>query len=142
MNHCVDYRGRLELHPHCVSLTDLLLQKLQIVQINDKDLKDAMLLLLAGQLGDTDEGMINLHFLAKRMSDDWGFYHTSTTNLDRVEAAMGKVTVLSDDMRQIIGKKAARIRAALENEPKTWKWKLRARTGTKQIWYKEVSDWN
>ncbi len=142
MNHCVDYRGRLELHPHCVSLTDLLLQKLQIVQINDTDLKDAMLLLLAGQLDETDEGAINLRYLAKRMSDDWGFYHTSTTNLGRVKAAAAKVAVLSDDMRQTIGQKADRIVAVLENEPKTWKWKLRARTGTKQIWYKEVSDWN
>ena len=46
-NHPIDYRNRLEAHPHCVSLADLMLQKLQIVQINDKDLKDAMLLLLA-----------------------------------------------------------------------------------------------
>ena len=38
-NHPIDYRGRLENHPHCVSLADLMLQKLQIVQINDKDLK-------------------------------------------------------------------------------------------------------
>src|SRR5512136_2238272 len=50
MNHRVDYRDRLELDAHCVSLTDLLLQKLQIVQINNKDLKDAMLLLLAAPL--------------------------------------------------------------------------------------------
>ncbi len=50
MNHMVDYRGRLEIHPYCVSLTDLLLQKLQIVEINDKDLKDAMLLLVAAPL--------------------------------------------------------------------------------------------
>ncbi len=40
-NHPIDYRNRLEIDPYCVSLTDLLLQKLQIVQINDKDLKDA-----------------------------------------------------------------------------------------------------
>src|SRR5512136_1149968 len=53
-NHPIDYRGRLEIHSYCVSLTDLLLQKLQIVQINDKDLKDAMLLLLAASLGEVD----------------------------------------------------------------------------------------
>jgi hypothetical protein len=142
MNHLVDYRGRLEIHPHCVSLTDLLLQKLQIVQINDKDLKDAMLLLLAGQLSDADESGINLRYLAKRMADDWGFYHTSTTNLGRVKTAMQKVAVLTDEMRKTIAEKADRITAAIENEPKSFGWKLRARTGTGKIWYKEVSDWD
>ncbi len=64
-NHPIDYRGRLELHPYCVSLTDLLLQKLQIVQINDKDLKDGMLLLLAAQVGETDNEMINIKYCRK-----------------------------------------------------------------------------
>jgi len=140
MNHLVDYRGRLEIHPRCVSLTDLLLQKLQIVQINDKDLKDAMLLLLAGQIGEGEQAGIDLRYLVKRMSDDWGFYYTSTTNLGRVKTAMAQVAVLTDEMRSAIQEKADRILAALEGEPKSWKWKLRAKTGTKQIWYKEVYD--
>jgi len=140
MNHLVDYRGRLEIHPHCVSLTDLLLQKLQIVEINDKDLKDAMLLLLAGQLSETDEAAINLRYLARRMADDWGFYYTSTTNLGRIKTAMNGVGALTEAMRSLIAERADRILAAIENEPKSWKWKLRAKTGTKQIWYKEVYD--
>jgi len=141
MNHMVDYRDRLEIHPYCVSLTDLLLQKLQIVEINDKDLKDAMLLLLAGEVHEADEAGINLLYLAKRMADDWGFFHTSTTNLGRVKAAMEKVAALSTEMRRTIGGKADRILEAIEAEPKSWGWKLRARTGTKKIWYKEVTDW-
>src|SRR5512136_1895360 len=68
-NHPINYQGRLELHPYCVSMTDLLLQKLQIVQINDKDLKDAMLLLLAGQIGEHENHKINVTYLAKLMSD-------------------------------------------------------------------------
>lgn len=142
MNHCVDYRGRLEIHPHCVSLSDLLLQKMQIVEINDKDLKDAMLLLLASPLGQTDDNAINLKFIAHRMSDDWGFCYTTTTNLGRVKTAMTKVAALTDEMRTVIGQKADAILAAIENEPKSIKWKLRARTGPGKIWYKEVSDWN
>ena len=80
-NHPIDYRGRLEIHPHCVSLTDLMLQKLQIVHINDKDLKDMMLLLLAGRVAESDQGAINGKYIAKLFSDDWGFYYTATTNL-------------------------------------------------------------
>jgi len=141
MNHCVDYRGRLEIHPHCVSLTDLLLQKLQIVQMNDKDLKDAMLLLMAAPVGEAEEGTINARYVAELLSDDWGFYHTATTNLERVKTAMADVAALADEQRATIGQKANRILQTVEEEPKSGKWKRRAKNGTKKLWYNEVSDW-
>ena len=55
-NHVIDFHGRSGESPCCASLlADLLLQKLQIVEINDKDLKDAMLLLLVAAFSDTDQ---------------------------------------------------------------------------------------
>jgi hypothetical protein len=140
-NHPINYQGRLEYHPYCVSLTDLLLQKLQIVQINDKDLKDAMLLLLAGQIGEDDHNKINVTYLAKLLSDDWGFYYTSIMNLNKVQAAIHGVPVLSDQDRLLIKENAETIIKLIEMAPKTGKWKGRAKTGTSKIWYKEISDW-
>jgi hypothetical protein len=140
-NHPIDYKGRLEIHPHCVSLTDLLLQKIQIVQINDKDLKDAILLLLAAQVGEKEDGMINLRYISGLMSDDWGFYYTSTTNLAKVKQAMQSVQVLSDQHRATIGEKADRILQIIENEPKSGRWKRRANVGAKKPWFNAVSDW-
>lgn len=141
MNHCVDYKDRLEIHPYCVSLTDLLLQKLQIVQINDKDLKDAMLLLLAAPLGEADQGGINTRYVARLFAGDWGFYHTATTNLARVKTAMAGVAALSDEQKALIRDKADRLVQRIEQEPKSGKWKKRAQTGAKKLWYNEVSDW-
>jgi hypothetical protein len=141
-NHPIDYRGRLDVHPYCVSLTDLLLQKLQIVQINDKDLKDVMLLLLAAQLGEIDAGKINLRYLAKLMSDDWGFYYTSTMNLAKVKMAVDSVAVLTNQHRTVIRKQVDDILGKIENAPKSGKWKGRAKVGTKKPWYNEVSDWS
>jgi len=141
-NHPIDYRRRLEIHPYCVSLTDLLLQKLQIVQINDKDLKDAMLLLLAATIGEVEAGKINLHYLAKLMSDDWGFFYTSTTNLVKVKMAVDQVAVLTDQQRDMIRKRVDEIVLGIENAPKSGKWKGRAKVGTKKPWYNEVSDWS
>lgn len=140
-NHPIQYKGRLEIHPYCVSLTDLLLQKLQIVQINDKDLKDAMLLLLAAKVGETEAGMINAKYVAGLMSEDWGFYHTSTTNLGRIQTAVDGVNALDDTQRGRICEQANLVIKYIEDAPKSWGWKLRAKTGTKKIWYKEVSDW-
>ena len=140
-NHPIEYKGRLEAHPYCVSLADLMLQKLQIVQINDKDLKDAMLLLLAAPLGDTDQGAINAKYIARLFSDDWGFYHTATTNLDHIKDSVHHVKALSDEVRAIITTQADTLLKIIEETPKSGKWKSRAKTGTSKPWYKEVADW-
>ena len=140
-NHPIEYKNRLELHPFCVSLADLMLQKLQIVQINDKDLKDDMLLLLAAPLTDTDKDGINAKYIAKLFSDDWGFYHTATTNLERIKQAMLEVKALTEEQRGVIGAKVDEFLKIIEETPKSGKWKGRAKTGTSKIWYKEVADW-
>ena len=140
-NHPIDYRGRLEIHPHCVSLADLMLQKLQIVQINDKDLKDAMLLFLAAPVSDTDKNAINAKYVAKLFADDWGFYYTATINLKRIKEAMAGVKALTDDHRAIIAEKVDYFLKFIEDTPKSGKWKSRAKAGTGKPWYQEVSDW-
>ena len=140
-NHPIDYRGRLELHPYCVSLADLMLQKLQIVQINDKDLKDAMLLLLAAPLGDNDKDVINAKYIARLFSDDWGFYHTATINLVRITEAMAGVKALTDEQRTAIGAKVDALLKIIEDAPKSGRWKSRAKIGTSKQWFKEVADW-
>jgi len=124
-----------------VSLTDLLLQKLQIVHINDKDLKDAMLLLLAAPVGEMEEGTINARYVAKLLADDWGFYYTATTNLERIKSAMAGVAALSEEHRATIGEKAGHILQYIENQQKSGKWKRRSKVGTQKPWYNEVSDW-
>ena len=141
-NHPIDYRGRLEIHPYCVSLADLMLQKLQIVQINDKDLKDAMLLLLAAPLGEMDQDVVNAKYIAKLFSDDWGFYHTATVNLKKVKEAMQDVKALTEGQRGIITGKVDHFLKIIEDTPKSGKWKGRAKTGTSKPWFKEVSDWS
>ncbi len=142
-NHPIDYRGRLEIHPYCVSLTDLLLQKLQIVEINDKDIKDALLLLMAARVGEADQDMINARYIAKLMANDWGFYYTSTMNLGKVRAAAEKVKALVEEPRALptIYANIDRLLEILEAEPKSGKWKGRAKIGTSKIWYNEVTDW-
>jgi hypothetical protein len=140
-NHPIDYRNRLEIHPHCVSLADLMLQKLQIVQINDKDLKDAMLLLLAAPISVIDQDAINGKYIGKIFSDDWGFYYTAVTNLKKVKEAMAGVKALTVDHRAIIAGKVDSFLKIIEDTPKSGKWKSRAKIGTRKPWFQEVADW-
>ncbi|HVP21766.1 MAG TPA: hypothetical protein VMS73_07885 [Anaerolineaceae bacterium] len=140
-NHPISFKDRLECHSQCISLADLLLQKLQIVQINDKDLKDAMLLLLAATLGEDDHDAINCRYIAKRMSDDWGFYYTATTNLKKIKDATASVAALDDQQRAIICDKADQVIQRIEVAPKTGNWQRRAKVGTAKPWYNLVEDW-
>lgn len=141
-NHPIHYEGRLEIHPYCVSQTDLLLQKLQIVQINDKDLKDAMLLLLAAQIGYSDDGTINTKYLGKIFSEDWGFYYTATNNLRKIKEAMSGVKALLDPQRTTIAEKVDTLLKSIEDVPKGGKWKRREKVGTSRPWYQEITDWD
>jgi len=140
-NHPIDYRGRLDGHPYCVSLTDLLLQKLQIVHAADKDLKDGMLLLLAGEVSPTGGSGIDSGYIARLMADDWGFHHTATANLVRIGESSESVAALSDGQRERIRENAAAVLRQIEETPKTRRWNDRAKAGTGKPWYNEVADW-
>jgi hypothetical protein len=140
-NHPIDYRGRLEIHPDCVSLADILLQKLQIVQINDKDLKDGMLLLLASAVAESDDKAINVKYIAKLFADDWGFYYTATNNLKKIKETSQGVKALTDEQRRTIAEKADYLLNYIEETPKSGKWKGRAKVGPSKPWFKEVQDW-
>jgi hypothetical protein len=141
MNHCVDFTGRLEIHRYAASLTDLLLQKLQIWEITDKDLKDAMFLLVCAPVGDSESAMINAGYVARLLSDDWGFYHTATTNLKRIKETAATVPALNRLHRATIASKADQLLFRLEAEPKTKNWRRRAERGESRSWYKPVTEW-
>ena len=140
--HEVDYAGRLELDPWSVTLADILLQKLQIWEINDKDLKDIEFLFTVADFGEDDDKKVNVGFVARRFADDWGFWYTGTTNLDRVKEHVDTVDALSDEQKAKIKQVADSVRARIDREPKTKKWEKRAKKGTKKLWYNTgFSDW-
>jgi hypothetical protein len=140
--HEVNYDGRLEFDRWSVSLADILLQKLQIWEINDKDLKDIEYLFTVADFGEDEEKKVNVGYVARRLADDWGFWYTATTNLDRVKDHVGDVDVLSDEQKAKIRQVADQVRARIDQEPKTRKWEKRAKKGASKIWYNTgFSDW-
>jgi hypothetical protein len=141
--HEVNYKDRLELDPYCVALADIVLQKLQIVEINDKDLKDIEYLFITCEIGDDDDHRINQNYIAKRFADDWGFWYTATQlNLERVKKHCDTVPALTPEMRERVKAQADKLLARVEAEPKTKAWNKRAKKGASKIWYNEgFSDW-
>ncbi len=140
--HDVVYDGRLELDPWSVSLADIMLQKLQIWEINDKDLKDLEYLMIVADFGEDDDKKVNMGYIARRFADDWGFWYTATTNLDRVKNHVDSVAALSDEQKAKVKQVIDAVRARIDAEPKTKKWEKRSKKGTKKIWYNTgFSDW-
>jgi hypothetical protein len=140
--HTIDYTGRLELDDRSVSLTDILLQKLQIWEINDKDLKDLEFLAVCADFGDDDRRTVNVGYVARRLADDWGFWYTATTNLGRVREHVAGVGALSDEEVARVHAVMDRLAARIEVEPKTKAWTKRAKKGTSKVWFNQgFSDW-
>jgi hypothetical protein len=140
MCHKVNFRGRLELDYPTITLTDILLEKMQIVKINPKDIKDSIIMLREHAVGDSEKEMFNTPYIVKLLADDWGYYYTVTTNLNRVKSFLGDFEILTAEDRQDVAAKVDKLLQALEEAPKSMKWKMRARLGTKQKWYNEVEE--
>jgi hypothetical protein len=139
MCHTLDLRRRLTLHPETLPLIDMLLQKLQIVDLTRKDMADVIALLADHDLGTEGPDAVDVDHAASLLSDDWGFYYTAMRNLDRVHE-FARAAPLEVDVRDAVEDRLDRFAAALESSPKTRKWKMRGRIGTRKKWYEDVEE--
>lgn len=139
MCHTIDFKNRLELDYPTIPLADLLLEKMQIVQLTEKDAKDVLVLIREHEIGRGDNETINSEYISDLLSKDWGFYHTVTTNLKKVrDEFTPKYEFLGENDRSFIITRINALISAIDAKPKSMKWKLRARTGTSQRWYQEI----
>jgi hypothetical protein len=138
--HRVNFTGRLEMEELTLPLAELLLEKMQIVQINEKDLIDSIMLLREHPVGDTDKETVNAAVVARTLGNDWGYWRTVTANLKTLEEALDHYGGLSDEDRRIVRERIKQLEARIETEPKTLRWKARAKIGEKVKWYKDVEE--
>ncbi len=135
MCHKLDFRERLTLRKDTLPLADLLETKLQIVEMNDKDYRDVLALLIDHELGNDDRGNeINAAHVVKLCADDWGIYKTFTMSLQKVIGNLDRYALEKAD-RDSAETRAQKFLEAIEAAPKTLKWRLRARVGERVAWY-------
>ena len=134
MCHEIPFGDRLEVQERTVPLAELLLTKLQIIELNEKDVRDTLLLAHGHEVADHDGDAINGARVAQLCASDWGLWRTITANVEKVLEHAGDYDVPGDERGRI----AARLRAVLErieSEPKSRGWKLRAKIGERKRWY-------
>jgi len=141
MCHLVDFRNRLQLDSPTISLADLALEKFQIVRINEKDIRDMLMLFAEHSVGDIETETINGKYIASIMSRDWGFYYTTTTNLGKIRKGLERYKDLfTAEDNQNIQDRIAQLEQMIESAPKSLKWKARASIGTRVQWYNDVEE--
>jgi hypothetical protein len=160
MSHRIDLRGQLDGPGPTLSPADLLLTKLQVWEINHKDLGDAACLLAdhglaadpagtgtagtgtagtgtagTGTAGTGTAGAdeISVARVTAVLGTDWGFCHTAERNLGKVAelAAAEPPPGAGHD----VASQARAIQAAIEAAPKSRSWRLRSRIGERVKWY-------
>ena len=134
MCHQIPLNERLDAQDRTVPLAELLLTKLQIIELNEKDVRDTLLLAHGHEVAETDGDAINGKRIAELCAADWGLWRTITQNVAKVLEHAGDYDVPQPDRERI----AARLQEVLdriEAEPKSRGWKLRAKIGERKRWY-------
>jgi hypothetical protein len=140
MCHELDFTGRLEKDRYTVPLPDLLLSKLQVIELNEKDVKDAYALVYDHDLGGArDPETIDVGFITKLCGNDWGWYKTITMNIDKIVALADDYLARDEDRDKIVGR-LRRLGEEIEAAPKSLKWRVRARVGERVRWYNLPED--
>jgi len=133
--HQWDLHDRLERDHPTVPIEDLLLSKLQIVEVSDRDIRDILAMLNDHPVSEDDDvEAIDPSYVSGLCSTDWGLYKTVTMSLDRVDEYLtdGELSVDEETIQPHIDA----LRAAIEERPKSVRWKLRSLLGERKQWYK------
>src|SRR4030043_956426 len=101
--HPIPWAGRLEVDSPTIPLAELLLEKMQIVQINPKDVIDSIMLLREHPLGKSDIETINSSRIAAMCARDWGLWRTVTMNLKKtIEISYGYTWLPKEDRLVVV----------------------------------------
>ena len=138
MDQTLDFRGRLEIHPYTISLTDLFITKIQVVKMDEKDFHDLFSLFRDHKIGiDDRDGVINARYTARMCARDWGLYHTTLRNLERLPGFYDHFK-LDKAERESMDRRIWILKLMIIEEPKSPIWKARDKLGERLPYYDEV----
>jgi hypothetical protein len=138
--HVISWNGRLEVDDPTIPLAEMVLEKMQIVKINEKDVIDTIMLIMEHPLGNSDKETINIERIATLCAQDWGLWRTATMNLVKVKQLALGYPQLTDEQKDHVVAQVDTALQRIEKEPKSLAWRLRDRVGDRVKWYKEVDE--
>lgn len=140
MCHRIPVADRLHVGEDTLPLAELLLTKLQIFQLNRKDLIDIWCLLYYHDVTASDDGdTINGAVVAKILAGDWGLWRTVQQSIQIVRERLGELDI-DDEGRSRIEDRLTKLWSMVEAEPKSLKWRSRSKVGERVKWYLEPEE--
>jgi hypothetical protein len=134
MCHQIPLSERIDNGEPTVPLAELLLTKLQIIEVNEKDIRDTVLLLYGHAIEEHDDDAVNAARIAELCAADWGLWRTITANLERCREHVSDYDIDAAARERVSGR-LDQLLARIEEEPKGRGWKLRAKVGDRKRWY-------
>lgn len=132
MCHDIPLTARLDSRALTVPGEELLLTKLQIVELTENDQSDIYNILFHAN-------GISAAFIAALCAADWGLWRTCQLNIERSLANLDK-SALGPDERALVAASLTSLRDRIEAEPKPLKWRMRNQLGDRVRWYNEPEE--
>ena len=131
MCHKFNFKESILAGTYTLPMTQLLMTKLQVVQMTEKEYKDLVVAFHDHDVTAGGDG-IRGDAIAELCSKDWGVYTTFSKSLESLESWCREREVPE---REVVLARAQKLRSMMESAPKSFGWRMRARVGEKSRWY-------
>ncbi len=138
MCHKLDLRARLDRNEWTLAPSDLLLTKLQIARITEKDVKDLAALALESD-APMSESWFDPTYLVSILGNDWGWWKTVSDNLGVAAASVNSIgldTRRLSTVTEVLGQLTELATGCVKSRRWTW----RSRIGTRIPWREEPEE--
>ncbi len=139
MDHTLDFRKRLKLDNLTIPVTDLLLTKLQIVRIAEKDVKDMIAILEDHEIeSENPKEVLEFSYISELCSSDWGLQKTVIENIGKIRISIDKNEFVLPNGKEQLRIKLDHLEEAIRKKRKGIMWRLRDLIGTRMKWYSVI----
>jgi hypothetical protein len=139
MCHTIPITDRIERDPLTIPLAELLLTKLQIVELTETDQRDIFNLCFHHHVSGGNGSAIEGDLIGELCARDWGLWRTAKATIERCRANLSAYN-LDAGASNLITERLDALWARIDSAPKTAKWRLRNRVGDRVRWYDEPEE--
>jgi hypothetical protein len=138
IEHEIDLKDRLNIEKDTISVSDLLLLKLTITRLNEKDIRDIITMVKDLPMGrDDSSGTINMAYIADLCAKSWGLHHDVTASVRRTLDFLPGYSLAENVSSEVAGR-LDEIEREILGAPKSLRWRLRALLGERVPWRREI----
>lgn len=144
MCHTLSFATRIGAQAWTLSPADLVLSKLQIVELTERDAQDVVALFADHELSRSDADGIAVGRIEAVCGSDWGWWRTVDDNLRRlIERWRTEHLTAEPDAARILDLaigRAVELRSVVAEAPRSMGWRIRSMIGPRYRWYDQPEE--